>query len=42
MRFEEADQRHEQTGLACSRTKLVRPDSGQVEEALRPPVIAER
>ena len=42
MRFEEADKRGEQERFAHSRAKLVRPNSGQVDEPLRPPVIAER
>ena len=40
MRLEEADQRGEQRRVAGSRPKLVCPDSGQVEEPLRPPLVA--
>ena len=42
VRFEEAQQRREQRRLGRPRPKLVRPDSGQVEEPLRPPLVAER
>lgn len=42
MRFEEADKRGEQERLARLRAKLIRPNSGQVDEPLRPPAIAER
>jgi hypothetical protein len=42
VRFKEADQRREQGRLARARAKLLRPNSGQVEEPLRPPAVAER
>jgi hypothetical protein len=42
MRFEKADQRGKKRRLARPKPKLVRPDSGQVEEALRPALVAER
>ena len=42
MRFEEAQQRGEQRGFARLRPQLICPDSGQVEEPLRPPLVAER
>lgn len=42
MRLEEADQSREQGRLARSLAKLIRPNSGQVEEAPRPPFVGER
>ena len=43
MRLEEADQRGEQApARPRRRAKLVCPDSGQVEEPLRPPFVAKR
>ena len=40
--FEEAKQCGEQRRIPCSRPQFVSPDSGQVEEPLRPTLIAER
>ena len=42
MRFEEAKQRGEQRRVAGPARELIRPDSGQVEEPLRPAFVAER
>ena len=42
MRFEEPDQGDQPRRLARPRAQLVSPDSGQVEEALCPPLLAER
>lgn len=42
MRFEEAQQRREKGRLAGALAKLVRPDSGQIEEPLSPAAVAER
>ena len=42
MRFEEAEQRRKQVRLGGPTTQLVSPDSGQINEALRPTVVAER
>ena len=42
MRLEKADQRAQQCRLARPRAQLIRPDSGQVEEALRPAPVPER
>ena len=42
MRFEEGDQRREQAGVGRLGAKLVRPDSGQVEEAVGPSLVAKR
>ena len=42
MRFEEAEQRREQVRLAGARTQLVSPDSGQIDEPLRPTLLTER
>ena len=42
VRFEEAQQRGEQRRLAGTAAELIRPDSGQVEEPMRPPFVAER
>ena len=42
MRFEEAQQRAKEGGLGGSAAKLVSPDSGQVQETLRPALIPER
>ena len=42
MRFEEAEQRGEQRRLAGPGPQLICPDSGQVEEPLRPTLVAER
>jgi hypothetical protein len=40
--LEEAKQRGEEFHVSRAGTELVGPDSGQVEEALRPTLIAER
>jgi len=42
VRFEKTQQSREQLLVARSGAQLVRPDSGQVEEPLRPTLIAER
>jgi hypothetical protein len=42
MRFEETKQRREKRRIGETVPQLVGPDSGQVDEALRPTVIAER
>ena len=42
MRFEKPQQRGKKRRLARSGAKLVCPDSGQIEEPLRPPLVAER
>ena len=42
MRLEKSDQRGEQGGLICPAPKLVCPDSGQVEEPLRPTLLPKR
>jgi len=42
MRFEEADERSQERGFGRPRPKLVCPDSGQVEEPLSPPLLANR
>ena len=42
MRLEKAQQRGEQGRIGCPRAKLVRPDSGQVDEPLRPPLGPKR
>ena len=42
MRFEEGDQRREQAGVGRLGAKLVRPDSGQVEEPAGPAVVGKR
>jgi two-component system cell cycle response regulator DivK len=42
VRFEETQQRGEKRRISGPGAKLVRPDSGQVEEPLRPPPAAER
>jgi hypothetical protein len=42
MRFEEGDQRGQQHRVGGAPPKLIRPDSGQVEEALRPPLVTKR
>ena len=42
MRFEEADHGRKQRRIGGAAAKLVRPDSGQVEEAAGPPLVAER
>lgn len=42
MAFEEADERREQQRLAETTSKLLCPDSGQVEKAAGPAVVAER
>ena len=42
MRFEEAQQRREQRWIAGAGAKLASPDSGQVEEPVRPTRVAER
>jgi hypothetical protein len=39
MRLKEPQQRREQCGLRRTRAKLIRPDSGQVKEPLRPPFV---
>jgi hypothetical protein len=40
--FQEGDERGKQRRLVRSAPKLVCPDSGQVEESLRPTLIAKR
>ena len=42
MRLEKPQQGGEQRGIAGSGAKLVCPDSGQVEEPLSPPLLANR
>lgn len=42
MRFEEAQDSREKRWIIKLRSKLAGPDSGQVEESLRPTFIAER
>ena len=42
MAFEEVEKRDEQGWLGGAIAKLVSPDSGQVEEALRPSRFIER
>ena len=42
MRLEEAEERGEKRRLAGAGTELVSPDSGQVEEPVRPTGVAER
>ena len=42
MRLQEAQNGREQRRFARTRAKLVRPDSGQVEEAVGPAAVAER
>ena len=42
MRFEKLDQRGEEPRFAGPAPELVRPDSGQIEEALRPLRLIER
>ena len=42
VRFQEADHRGEQRRLADTSPKLVCPDSGQVDEPLRPTSVTER
>ena len=40
--FEEAQQRGEERGLVGARAQLFRPDSGQIEKALRPTFVTKR
>ena len=42
MRFEEPQQRSKQGRLAHAAPQLIRPDSGQVEEPLRPTLTPKR
>ena len=42
MRLQKGDQGAEERRLPSSAAKLVCPDSGQVEEALRPALVAKR
>jgi hypothetical protein len=42
VRLEESDEGREQRRLAGAAAKLGRPDSGQIEEPLRPPVLSKR
>ena len=42
MPLEEAEERCQQLWLPRASAKLVSPDSGQVEEALRPTIVSER
>jgi two-component system cell cycle response regulator DivK len=42
MCFQEAKRRRQQYGVAGAAAELVRPDSGQIEESLRPPFLAKR
>jgi hypothetical protein len=42
MRFEESQKRREKRGIIEPAPELVSPDSGQVEEPLRPPVVPKR
>ena len=42
MRLEEADERGKQSRFAGSGAKLVRPNSGQVEEPMGPAAVDER
>jgi hypothetical protein len=42
MRFEEAQDGYQQRWFGCSAAKLVSPDSGQVEEPLRPALLTKR
>ena len=42
MRFEEAQQCHEQNWIVRACPQLASPDSGQFDEPLRPPLITKR
>ena len=42
MRLQETQERSKKRGFAGSAAKLIRPNSGQVEQSLRPAVVAER
>jgi hypothetical protein len=42
MRFEEADKGGEQFRIARAFAKLIRPNSGQVEEPARPALVGKR
>jgi len=42
VRFEKAEQGGEQRRVAGSRAQFVSPDSGQIEEPMRPSLVAER
>ena len=42
MRLEEFDDGYEKSRIACAAAELVRPDSGQIEKALRPALVPER
>ena len=42
MGFEEGEKGREQRRVADAAPQLVRPDSGQIEEPARPPLLAER
>jgi hypothetical protein len=42
MRFEKGDQRDEQDWVVRPAPQFIRPDSGQVEEPLRPALVAKR
>jgi two-component system cell cycle response regulator DivK len=42
VRFEEAQQRGQQRGVGCPNPQFVSPDSGQINEPLRPPVVTKR
>jgi hypothetical protein len=42
VRFQEADDGCEQPRLGSAPPELICPDTGQVEEALRPPLVGER
>jgi hypothetical protein len=42
VRFEKAQQGSEQSRVANSSAQFLSPDSGQIEESLRPTLVAER
>ena len=42
MRFEETQQRREKRRVGCALPELFSPDSGQVEETLRPALVPKR
>ena len=42
MSLQEAKQRGEEVRVSSAGAKLIGPDSGQIEESLRPTLVAER
>jgi len=42
MRFEKPQQGGEQLRVACPEAQLLSPDSGQIEETLRPTLLTKR